>query len=545
MIVAVHPDNLDRRCEGHPCVHNQGRLILALKRGGVDRVLLDPALPGSLRPEDLVRVLARDYPGVEVQVMDATWGEKEPGPAGPPVQGEGPPAAVEGPGDKTGGNAREAEAARSTGRGEALAQEAPAPAQARRPWYSLEPAGGWEPHAWAALPAAAAMIPAAGGEGRASVAACSSPPVSPESGAPRPWYSLEPAGAWDPQAWPVASSPAAVGTVDETVDPEAVACAATEAEAPAADDPARSPRFSRELSAEGQAGCWDGLHAPVLELACEPSASATTEGKGLREGSGIEAKAAPGQWEGWVDACAGQAGGGVQEAVVDEWEPNAAGAGSVYLGKAAHGAMESGVAPVDGELWVAAGNTREEEAVQLDTAAGPQEVHVPELDGEGVARLAAAMLAMEEDQGLAWEHMEAAAGETCRATLPVQEVHPEELEEVAATLGAEANRWSPPLAGGGSEDDAVADIARIAAAVRERLPENFHRRRDIRGRAGGILRYALTALVVGAVCAGAVYMIEAQKVTLAATETITAWDCSGAAVALACMTSYGWKRLHQ
>ncbi|MDH7497580.1 MAG: hypothetical protein QHH05_03945, partial [Syntrophomonadaceae bacterium] len=316
-----------------------------------------------------------------------------------------------------------------------------------------------------------------------------------------------------------------------------------EAEAPAAHDPARSPRFSRELPAEGQAGCWDGLHAPVLELAGEPSASATTEGKELREASGNEVKLAAGQWEGWSDACAGQAGGGAQEAVVDEWEANAAGA--VYLGEEAHGAIESGVAPVAAELWVPAGNGREEEAVQLDTAAGPQQAHAGELDGEGVARLAAAMLAMEEDQGLAWDRMEAAAGEKCSATLPVQELHPEELEEVAATLGAEANRWNPPLAGGGSEDDAVADIARIAAAVRERLPENFHRRRDIRGRAGGILRYALTALVVGAVCAGAVYMIEAQKVTLAATETITAWDCSGAAVALACMTSYGWKRLHQ
>lgn len=62
MLYAIHPDNVSRvPPDSETCV-DQGHLLMLLNRSPHDNVILDPLLPGKIRPDDLIKIIEKNYP---------------------------------------------------------------------------------------------------------------------------------------------------------------------------------------------------------------------------------------------------------------------------------------------------------------------------------------------------------------------------------------------------------------------------------------------------------------------------------------------------
>jgi hypothetical protein len=68
MLAAVNPNNNsnfpDARC------HSQGELLYYLERHNVQKLILDPLLPGSLSIDSLVKVLEQKHPGIKITILE-------------------------------------------------------------------------------------------------------------------------------------------------------------------------------------------------------------------------------------------------------------------------------------------------------------------------------------------------------------------------------------------------------------------------------------------------------------------------------------------
>lgn len=68
MLAAVSPNNKsnfpDTRC------HSQGELLYFLEKHNVQKLTLDPQLPGSLSTDSLVKVLEQKHPDLKIAILE-------------------------------------------------------------------------------------------------------------------------------------------------------------------------------------------------------------------------------------------------------------------------------------------------------------------------------------------------------------------------------------------------------------------------------------------------------------------------------------------
>lgn len=70
MLIAVHPDSKELHSQEYPQCFSQGQLLYALEKEPCQEILLDGALPGHLKLEDLLNYIHVHYPDAQVSVIE-------------------------------------------------------------------------------------------------------------------------------------------------------------------------------------------------------------------------------------------------------------------------------------------------------------------------------------------------------------------------------------------------------------------------------------------------------------------------------------------